>query len=271
VSLSLLCAVIVCAPRIAAAQPVVELAGETVFDAGELATALAVRVGPRAVHVRVTPTDDGVIVEIGGAARAVPLGEARGEAAARLVALAASDLVLDDLATPPTTAPGEAPRDTGAAVDGQPPRAPTTIAITGAAASGWNGVLGGVTAHLTVPRGAWLGVADVGGVTLVDGAVDLTGAIVRLGAGRRLGWLDVRAGATLVPITVSAGAGDRTVLFGGGASVFVRLPLARGLRAVFAGGVDVFATRTEYTMEGSPTAATPWIAPWLGAGLELAP
>jgi hypothetical protein len=259
-----LIAVLVCAPRIAAADPHVELTGETAFDAAQLTAALAVRVGPRDVRVQVTPTTDGVIVAIGGSARIVPLGAARGEAAARLVALAASDLVLDDLATPPTTAPGESPR--------APRSDPFTVAVTGAAASGWNGVLGGVTAHLTLPRGPWLGVLDVGGVTLVDGDLDLTGAVIRVGAGRRLGWLDVRAGATAVPISVAGGGGegDRTVLLGGGASAFVRLPLAHGLRAVLAGGVDVFATRTEYMINGSPTGSTPWIAPWLGAGLELA-
>lgn len=256
-------AMLVCASRLATAEPVVELAGDTAFDAAQLTAALAVRVGPRDVRVRVTPTTEGVIVEIGGAARVVPLDGARGEAAARLVALAASDLVLVDLATPPTTPPGESPL--------APPRDPFTVAITGAATSGWDGVLGGVTAHLTLPRGAWLGVLDLGGVTLVDSDLDLTGAIVRVGAGRRLGWLDVRVGATAVPISVAGGDGDRTILFGGGASAFVRLPLARGLHAILAGGVDAFATRTEYTMDSVVTAATPWIAPWLGAGLELAP
>jgi hypothetical protein len=223
-----LIAVLVCAPRIAAADPHVELTGETAFDAAQLTAALAVRVGPRDVRVQVTPTTDGVIVAIGGSARIVPLGAARSD--------------------------------------------PFTVAVTGAAASGWNGVLGGVTAHLTLPRGPWLGVLDVGGVTLVDGDLDLTGAVIRVGAGRRLGWLDVRAGATAVPISVAGGGGegDRTVLLGGGASAFVRLPLAHGLRAVLAGGVDVFATRTEYMINGSPTGSTPWIAPWLGAGLELA-
>src|SRR5689334_774192 len=83
---------------IAAAQPAVTIDGDAPFSAEELSAALAVRVPD--VRVEISATAGGVIVSIGGSSRVVELGGARGEAAARLVALAASDLVLVDLATP---------------------------------------------------------------------------------------------------------------------------------------------------------------------------
>lgn len=104
---------------------------------------------------------------------------------------------------------------------------------------------------------------------MVDGSFDLTGAVVRVGVGRRTGMVDLRAGATAVPISVSDGAGDRTILLGGTAGAYLRVPVA-GVHVVLAAGVDGFATRTEYTM-GGMTMATPWIAPWLEAGVELVP
>jgi hypothetical protein len=246
---------------VAAAQPAVTIDGDAPFTAEELSAALAVRV-PDASRVEITSTAGGVIVSIGGSSRVVELGDARGEAAARLVALAASDLVLVDLATPPVSAPGAVAAKTGPD--------PTTVALTGGAASGWDGLLGGVTLHLTMPHGGWLIGVDAGGVTLVDSAFDLTGAVVRVGVGRRLGWLDVKVGAMAVPISVSEGAGDRTVLFGGSASAYLRVPV-EGLHLVFGFGLDAFATRTEYEMTGLPAAATPWVAPWLEAGVELVP
>jgi hypothetical protein len=40
--------------------------------------------------------------------------------------------------------------------------------------------------------------------------------------------------------------------------------------AVLAGGIDLFATRTTYVLDGMPVLTTPRIAPWLAAGLEVA-
>jgi hypothetical protein len=261
--------------RRAAAEPTVEVTGDAPFAPDELVAALAVRVGERDVRVHITPTASGVIVAIAGASRVVPLAGARGPAAARLVALAASDLVLVDLATPPSAAPGEAAvSEPVAAVTGgvvAPARERTTVAITGSAAGGWDGTLAGVTVSLAVPRGRWLVAADLGGVALSDRDLDLVGAVIRVGGGRRFGWLDVRAGAIAAPISVGAGAGDRTVLFGAGASAWARLRLGGSVRAVLAGGVDAFATRSEYRMNDAAIGATPWIAPWVAAGLEVVP
>jgi hypothetical protein len=39
---------------------------------------------------------------------------------------------------------------------------------------------------------------------------------------------------------------------------------------IVAGGVDAFATRSEYHADNMPLFATPWIAPWIEAGAEWA-
>jgi outer membrane biosynthesis protein TonB len=79
------------------------------FAAGELAAAIRVRIplaGPP-LHVRVTAIAGGVHVEAPGGDRDVALRGRRGAEAARLVALAASDLLSPEpsIATPTTTPP----------------------------------------------------------------------------------------------------------------------------------------------------------------------
>jgi hypothetical protein len=40
---------------------------------------------------------------------------------------------------------------------------------------------------------------------------------------------------------------------------------------VFAGGVDGFAMRTTYMVDGRPVMATPRVAPWIAVGMEVSP
>ncbi len=237
---------------------VVELAGPQAFDVGELTAAVRVRVAPDGgrIQLRVTRSVDGVLVEAHGATRAVVLGDRHGAEAARLVALAASDLLFDDLSRSPTVEP----------------RAPGfTLAALGTVAAWDSGALTVATIELTLPRGAWLANASIGGGELFGSGVHASEGIVRLGGGRRVGWLDLTAGLTLVPISVNDGVGDRTVLVGGGVAARLRVPLADSVLLVVAAGVDGFATRSEYTSNGVAIAATPWVAPWGALGVEVAP
>ena len=103
--------VIVCAARRAEAERsiVVEVTFAAPFDAAELTTAMRVRLAPEGppVRVRVTLTPTGVQVEAPGGKRDLALTGLDHTDAARLVALAANDLLLDDLAlapAPPRTA-----------------------------------------------------------------------------------------------------------------------------------------------------------------------
>ena len=229
----------------------VDAAG-TPFAPAELEAALRVRI-PAAgapVAIRVTAIDHGVRIESGGAVRDVPLADLHGGDAARLVALAADDLLLDDLAMPP------------------PSPAPVTIGVLGGAAA-WTNALGNVAVDVVVPRAGYVLAVEAGGGKLFGGALAATAADVRASAGVRTGWLELRAGVTLVPLFVSTGTGDATVLAGAGASARVRVPVSSALRVVAGAGADVFATQTQYRVSGMTALTTPRWAPWLALGIEV--
>jgi hypothetical protein len=239
----------------AADRPIEVDADGVPFSAHDLADAIRVRVAHEGhgLRVRVTAAEGGVRVEAHGGSRDVALEGLQGPAAARLVALAANDLWMDDLAVAPAA----------------PVERRATVSLVGSAA-GWGNPLGGLTADLALPVGPGLVAIEAGASNMLGGSVDLTGGVVRVSGGWRSSWLELRAGATVMPIVVSTGAGDTTVLVGAGASARVRLPISGGVRGVIAGGADAFATRTTYQLAGMPAFATPAIAPWLGAGVEAA-
>ena len=233
------------------------------FDASELAAAIQLRMasGGKAIRVRVLAISGGVRIEARGNAREVVLGGLIGPAAARLVALAANDLLLDDLASP--VAPAVVAR-----VVPSPSR--TTVGALGSAAM-WSHMVGGVGIDVAMRSGRRVLAVDVGGGTLVDGPLQLLTAVARIGGGVRFDMLELRATATIVPVIVESGGGDRTILVGSGASVRLRVPITAAVRAVLAGGIDVFVNRTSYVVDGMPVLVTPRGAPWFAAGLEVAP
>jgi hypothetical protein len=228
------------------------------FDAAELTAAIRLRLPPGGpvVRIRVVPTADGVRIEARGNARDVALRGSTGPAAARLVALAASDLLLDDLAA--------APEPTAA------PHPALTIGALGGVAA-WHYTLASLGVDVAVARDSWLLAIEAGGGALIDGPLHLTAGVIRLGCGTRIGALELRAGATVMPLAVANGSGDATVLAGGGTSARLRAQLGAGLRAVIGGGVDVFATRTTYMIGGAPVMTTPRSALWLALGVEVTP
>ena len=138
-------------------------------------------------------------------------------------------------------------------------------------AAAWDHVLAAGAIGIVVPRGPWVATVEVSGGGLIGGQVGMLGGAIRLGGGRRLGWVDLRAELVAAPIAVSTGAGDHTALLGAGASARLRVPVTARVRGVVAVGLDAFATRSEYQLMGSPVMATPWAAPWLAAGVEVAP
>ncbi|HET9986928.1 MAG TPA: hypothetical protein VFQ65_00370 [Kofleriaceae bacterium] len=227
------------------------------FAAQELAAAIRVRIAPDGspVRIRVTPTATGVRIETRGETRDVELGELRGADAARMVALVANDLLVDDLATPPP--PLELPTR----------RAPPELGVLGGV-SGWDGMLGGLTLDLAVPRDSWVMTFEAGGGELIDSTLHLLAGVVRIDPALRIDGFEVRAGVTLAPLLVTSGLGDQTVLAGANASVRMRLALTAGVHAVLAAGVDAYATHTQYQLQ-TMTVPTPWVAPWLCAGIEV--
>jgi hypothetical protein len=258
VSCHLLIAVmILCAARQAAAErAIVVEASQVPFAPAELEAAIRMRVADTGapLHVRVVPTEHGVQIEVRGGVRDVDLAGRHGPEAARLVALAADDLMLDDLAAPPAL---------------EPRREVLRVGLLGSVTA-WDSALPGLALDITVPRDGWLAALDVGGATLVGGALSATAAVIRASAGVGGRYYELRGGLTLAPLFVMSGLGDQTVLVGAGVSGRVFAPLGGGLRGVLAAGIDAFATRTEYRENGMTTLTTPRSSPWLAAGVEVA-
>ncbi|MBA3465306.1 MAG: hypothetical protein H0T46_35570, partial [Deltaproteobacteria bacterium] len=177
----------------------------------------------------------------------------------RMVALAASDLLLADLAVAPELVVRAEPGR----------RAPLWLGFA-ATASAWDGLLGGASIDIGMPRGGYLVAIEIGGAGLAGGRVDLLSGVVRADVGLPLGAFELRAGLTLAPIFVQTGVTDFTVLAGANASARVRIQMTAATRAVLAIGADVFATRTQYVLGAMQLMTTPRIAPWLTAGMEIA-
>jgi hypothetical protein len=257
VSSPLLIAIVtVCAARQARAErAIVVEATQAPFQPAQLESAIRMRV-PRdgaPLHVRVVTTEHGVEIEVRGSVREVDLAGRSGAEAARLVALAADDLMLDDLAPTPAV---------------EPRRQTVRVGVMGSVTA-WDSALPGLGIDLVAPRHGWLAAIEVGGARLASGGLDATAAEIRATAGVGGGWYELRGGITLAPLFVTTGAGDQTLLVGAGASGRVFAPIGGGLRAELAAGVDVFATRTEYRIAGMTALTTPRSSPWLAAGLEV--
>jgi len=262
VSLPVVVALLLIAGSAAAERAIAIDVTGTPFAAADLTTALRARTaGDGApVHLRVIAIAGGRAVRIESlhGVREVDLGDARGPAAARLVALVATDLI-DELA--PVSIASE-PRPVARA-----DRGVQIAALAGIA--GWSDALGSLAIDVVIPRDGWLLAFQAGGGQLLGGQLGLEAAVLRAELGGRLAWVEIRAGAVALPILVTTGRGDSTVLIGGGISARARLPLTAGLRGVVATGVDGFATTTEYRLNGAAALVTPRWAPWLAAGIEV--
>lgn len=252
---------------------VVELGDGAPFTTVELTEALRMRVAATGepVRVRVTTVGGAVVVEAGDKTRRIALDGRTGPDAARLVALVAVDLLIADLAIAPPFVPTmpDATRSSEPPTTGPDPLRFSMTVLGGA--SRWDGALANVALDVAMANDRWLGAIEGGAGWLLGSQVDLTSASFRVVGGVRFGWVELRGGLTLVPITVSDGTGDRTLLVGGGGSARLRLPITRSTRVVIATGVDVFATRTEYERERMTIATTPWLAPWAAMGIEVSP
>lgn len=267
-ALRLSAAALVCAARAARADiPAIDIGPGAGIDSAQLHDALRGRIEHAGtlppVHIEAIP--GGVAIVVAGHRREVPLGGATGLEAARLVALAMVDL-LDE----PAAADGADEDRNNDAADEPTPPAPLEVAVLGGAAQ-WSGMLATAGIDMTVPvAGHRIGV-EVAGGSLVTGTLHLDAGLLRLSAVGRSGIFEARGSLVAAPIRAGDDDGDTTVLFGAGASVRARLPLSGNARFVIAAGTDVFATRTEYSVGGMALAATPWLAPWMTLGFEVAP
>ena len=172
---------ILCSVRVARAERAIVVdAADAPFAASDLATAIRVRVPAEgdSIRIRVTATEHGVQIEAVGGVREVDLLGLRGPAAARLVALAANDLLPDDLASP------AAPGVSSIVVPGglrAPRSSDASLGVLGAAA-GWDHVLGNLMFDLALPHDRWLVAFELGGGVLMNSDVHLAAAILRVRA-----------------------------------------------------------------------------------------
>jgi hypothetical protein len=265
VSLRLTLAVLCAAPAAwasPAAKPAIDVGPDVPFEAAQIEVALRGRLAtdaPPAVHIVARAW--GVEIQVASLHREVALDGRTGSDAARLVALAMLDLLEQPAAE---------------IVDAPAPLAPSSharglevSAYSGAAQ--WSGTLASVGAGLVVPVAGHLIGIDASGGKLVTGDFQLTTATLRLSAVARTGPVEARGGVVVAPVFVSDGDGDSTVLLGVGGSVGYRIGIAEPVHLVMRAGADFFATRTEYTRMGVPTASTPWFAPWFALGIEVTP
>ena len=249
------------------------------FTRQDLAAALTLRIPDSAAAgytAGVRSTGDGMVeVSLGERRRAVYLGERRGGAAARWVALAVIDLITQEAAPP--LPPGSAPIPRL-----PPPRLVLLLYPTIGLGVADNPVLatGALGGSLRVYRGLrWTLDASYGGspkARLHDVEIDLQELPLRSGPAFRPQSvpLEVRLSAIVVPywLRAAAAAGQAQhagVLAGGGAALLAYLPLSQRLLTIIALGVDLLATRAEFLVGGQPVFDTARLTAWLGAGLAL--
>ncbi len=247
----------------AAGAPIhVELTGEEVFAREELVAAIAAR-GPLAserspgVVVVVAVEGDEASISVGERRRTIALGERRGGAAARLVAIAAHDLVAPLPAMPATDV-----------------RRRGTDVSTWAVAAGSFGALEpaslGVAIDLSVPLTShWRAAATLQATWTgeVEPGFSMTSFTLRPAVGLRLGLAELRLGPSLTRYAVDGGTGHASFLLGAGATVLLRARVLGGASVMVAAGGDLYAQRASFASTGAPFLSTPRVWLWGGAGL----
>jgi hypothetical protein len=281
------------------------------FAAGELAAAIRVRVpldGP-ALHVHVTAIAGGVHVEAPGGDRDVALAGRRGVDAARLVALAASDLLSPEPEPEPSVAPEPAattttppPPTTTTSPPPTPPPAPTrpivhpkpmrTVATATPAATTLTTSVQPAPSPDAIAFAFYAGVAGwdnaIGGLTAeLDVPLRMWIVAIDLGGGTSLDGpvqlveTEARAGIgrRIGPLELRIDAIVEPLIVTTGAGDFTALfgggaslrlrGAVGGAHLVAAAGIDAFANQTEYRTAGADALTTPRIAPWLRLGVEV--
>jgi hypothetical protein len=271
--------VIVVAALSGAAAADVRVAGLAPFTEAELEDALRLRLGGDH-QVDVVSGARMVTITVDGKTRTVRLGTERGVEAARVVALVAAAIVLDEAQDAwryeDVPAAARAEGDPAAPVEpaAQDPATRWTLAA----------LLGPAAAEDTHPAaGAWVAYDRRGG----DGvrsmaAIGVTSSSIELGEmapAIRTVELPLRAGAWLgdsfavgasalaVPYLTRGGSGDANVLFGAGVMARARLSLAHGTSLIALVGVDGMLSSVEYRWDGERVLASGRVRPWLAVGV----
>ena len=240
----------------------VEVNGDATFTRADLEavvsarTTLARESTPDVLVVVITLVGDRAVLEAAGKVQRVDLGGRAGLAAARLLAIAVTDLMAD-LPTVPT------PR-------AQRERAMVAI-WPSAAASGDDlepTFLGG-SLDLSVPVGGWRAALTVSGLRSfeVEPGTSLDALVARAAWGRRFGPLELRGGPLLTVYQAHGGQGHSGTLLGGAAAALLAAHVAGGVVLVVSVGLDGYAQRASFVVDGRSVMATPRVQAWAGLGL----
>jgi hypothetical protein len=92
---------------------------------------------------------------------------------------------------------------------------------------------------------------------------------LRAGLALRTRWLELRAGGIVQPRFVDGPRSYRTTSWGAAVSLVARLALTSKLALMLAGGLDLFHARMIFAVDNDASLTTPWLAPWVGAGIAL--
>jgi hypothetical protein len=280
ISASLIFGVLLAQPAAssARAERQVVCTGPLPFTEGEVQEALLARwhlLGDVAV-VRVRAEGGRTLVQVGAVEREVNLDGRVGEEAARIVAVMALDLA--QAGTPLVVPPSPQPLLSASAG----PEAALSSNRRHAFRAGLL-LLGpfdqsGLVAHLEPTLDAGWEVVPGFGAFVTAGyrqasAAGMSSSLLlrelplRAGLALRKQWLELRAGGIARPRFVEGPRSYRTASWGAAVSVVARLALTSKLALVLAGGVDLFHTRLVFAVNNDAALTTPWLAPWLGAGI----
>ena len=226
--------------------------------------------------VRVTAEGGRTLVQVGPVEGEVDLKGRGGEEAARIVAVVALDLAQ---AGTPLLVP--TPPEASVSVSASPVPSPSierrhTLRAGFLLLSPFD--QSGLLAHLepTVDVGGELvpgfGAFVTAGyrqasATAAASSLVLRELPLRAGVALRRRWLELRAAGILRPRFVEGPHSYREVSLGAAVSLVARWALTSKLALVLAGGVDLFRTRTVFSVNDDPSLTTAWVSPWVGAGI----
>jgi hypothetical protein len=281
----------------------VSLSGDASFSAAELDDAVRARVpvaapGADAAAEAIVTADgaDAVVVHAGDKTQRVDLGDRRGTAAARIVALVIVDLIADELApavTPTQRAERSDAADTNAAAVVQAPDAPAVLvrdAMTDARAqdalriAGTAGASRGIGAQEPFCFRADVDVSrPVAGRLVAGGALGLVliptrhagqpdelsylAGTARASFGWRANPVELTAGPFLSPYKLGGTTDHAGVLAGAGVMARLVTPLAARTQLVVAARADGYANRIHVNWQGFGGFATPRLDFGLAVGL----
>ncbi|HWJ55687.1 MAG TPA: hypothetical protein VNR90_05700 [Vicinamibacterales bacterium] len=286
---------ILAGPASARAAVDVSLAEEAPFAPTELDDAVRARVPDQGdVRVVVSPSGPGtVVVRVGDKAQVVEVGDRRGTAAARVVALVIADLIAAELVPAVAAAPADDAETQGDKSESAPDapavlvRDPAPVARQAqppyriAAAAGASKGIGAqepfcarVDADVSRPLAGPFVVGAALGLVLIptrDGGqpdeLSYTAGVARVWAGWRAGVLGLGIGPFVSPYRVGGAVEHMGVLAGAGVHARVTTPLAEKVLLVAELRGDAYANRIHVTWPGLGGFATPRAEVALVAGL----